>query len=214
MIYAAISAVQFQDLEEWIDEIHSDPKLKVITQDLLQDPNAHPGFSIQNGKLLYQGKLVLPKGSPRIPLLLSEFHNSAMGGHSGFFRTYKRISAFVFWEGMRKDIQQYVSACAVCQQNKYQTLTPAVVEEVNRLTEERDVMLHDLKANLVKAQDQMRKYADKHRRDIHFEEGDWVYLKLQPYRLRSLAKKINEKLSPRFYGIRWFGTGCLSAAVA
>ncbi|KAJ1375994.1 Retrotransposable element Tf2, partial [Sesbania bispinosa] len=109
MIYAAISAVQFQELEEWVDEVHSDPKLKRITQDLLQGPNAHPGFSIQNGKLLYQGKLVLPKGSPRIPLLLSEFHISAMGGHSG----------------MRNDIQQYVSACAVCQQNKYQTLTPA-----------------------------------------------------------------------------------------
>jgi hypothetical protein len=29
--------------------------------------------------------------------------------------------------------------------------------------------------------------------------GDFVYLKLQPYRLKSLAKKINEKLSPRFY---------------
>ncbi|KAJ1380355.1 Retrotransposon gag domain [Sesbania bispinosa] len=49
-------------------------------------------------------------------------------------------------------------------------------------------------------EDQMKRFADKHRRDIHFEEGDWVYLKLQPYRLRSLAKKVNEKLSPRFYG--------------
>ena len=29
---------------------------------------------------------------------------------------------------------------------------------------------------------------------------DWVYLKLQPYCLKSLAKKLNEKLSPRFYG--------------
>lgn len=27
-----------------------------------------------------------------------------------------------------------------------------------------------------------------------------VYLKLRPYKLHSLAKKINEKLSPRFYG--------------
>ena len=68
---------------------------------------------------------MLPKGSSRIPLLLQEFHNSAVGGHSGFFRTYKRISEVVYWEGMRKDIQQHVATCEVCQMNKYQALSPA-----------------------------------------------------------------------------------------
>ncbi|CAH9114190.1 unnamed protein product, partial [Cuscuta europaea] len=32
------------------------------------------------------------------------------------------------------------------------------------------------------------------------EVGDLVYLKIQPYKLKSLAKRINQKLSPRFYG--------------
>ena len=68
---------------------------------------------------------MLPKGSSRIPLLLQEFHNLAVGGHSGFFRTYKRISEVVYWEGMRKDIQQHVATCEVCQMNKYQALSPA-----------------------------------------------------------------------------------------
>ena len=31
--------------------------------------------------------------------------------------------------------------------------------------------------------------------------GDWVYLKVQPYRLKSLIKKRNEKLSPWFFGL-------------
>jgi len=35
---------------------------------------------------------------------------------------------------------------------------------------------------------------------VEYQVGDWVYLKLQPYRLRSLAKRPNEKLCPRFYG--------------
>jgi len=46
----------------------------------------------------------------------------------------------------------------------------------------------------------MKNQADRHRRELTFEIGEMVYLKLQPYKLRSLAKKINEKLSPRFYG--------------
>jgi len=68
---------------------------------------------------------VLSNGSSRIPLLLQEFHNSAMGGHSGFFRTYKQISKVVYWEGMRKDIQQHVATCESWQMNKYPALSPA-----------------------------------------------------------------------------------------
>nr|KYP61836.1 hypothetical protein KK1_016348 [Cajanus cajan] len=47
----------------------------------------------------------------------------------------------------------------------------------------------------------MKKYADQSRHAVSLLAiGDWVYLKLKPYRLRSLARKRSEKLSPRFYG--------------
>jgi len=39
----------------------------------------------------------------------------------------------------------------------------------------------------LKAQDETKKFVDKH--IVHFQIEDWVYLKLQPYRL-------NDKLSP------------------
>lgn len=80
------------------------------------------------------------------------------------------------------------------------TTIPSSVEELNQMTVDRATILNDLKANLVKAQNQMKAYADKNRREVSYAVGDWVYLKLQPYRLKSLAKKRNEKLSPRFYG--------------
>lgn len=46
----------------------------------------------------------------------------------------------------------------------------------------------------------MKSYAYKSQRDVCFEKGDLVYLKLKPFRLKSLANKLNKKLSARYYG--------------
>ena len=46
----------------------------------------------------------------------------------------------------------------------------------------------------------MKYYADMKRKDVSYEEGEWVYLKVQPHRQKTWASCINEKLSLRFYG--------------
>ncbi|EXB88490.1 Two-component response regulator-like protein [Morus notabilis] len=64
----------------------------------------------------------------------------------------------------------------------------------------RDAIMDELHAHLLKAQQSMKMQADLKRRDVSFEVADLVFLKLRPYHHRSLAKFVNEKLSPRLYG--------------
>ncbi|WOG90151.1 hypothetical protein DCAR_0209394 [Daucus carota subsp. sativus] len=46
----------------------------------------------------------------------------------------------------------------------------------------------------------MKFYADQKRTERSFEVGEWVYLKLQPYRQQSIAIRTSLKLSAKFYG--------------
>ncbi|KAL5698643.1 hypothetical protein ACHQM5_029654 [Ranunculus cassubicifolius] len=60
--------------------------------------------------------------------------------------------------------------------------------------------LATIKENLTHAQGRMKFFADKHRSERSFQTGDWVYLRLQPYRQTSIALRRSLKLAPRFYG--------------
>ena len=62
------------------------------------------------------------------------------------------------------------------------------------------IQIHDqLTRRLHRAQERMKLTADKHRRDVSFTIGDWVYVRLRPYRQTSIAPTYS-KLAKRFYG--------------
>lgn len=76
----------------------------------------------------------------------------------------------------------------------------ALNTQVDQALKDRDVLLHVLKHNLVQGQGRMKNQADKHRRELEFEEGVWVYVYLQPYRQLSLCFRKHSKLGPRYFG--------------
>ncbi|GAU42077.1 hypothetical protein TSUD_326550 [Trifolium subterraneum] len=119
-----ITSVKWSDEEVVRTEVKHDEQLQQIIHDLQQDINARPGFTYKQGVLLYEGRLVLSAKSTLIPQLLVEFHATPHGGHSGFYRTYRRIAANVYWVGMKNTIQEFVKSCDTCQRQKYLTSSP------------------------------------------------------------------------------------------
>ena len=75
------------------------------------------------------------------------------------------------------------------------------VQAVEDQIEHQQQFLQLLKDNLTLAQNRMKQQAYQHRNKRSFDVGDWVFLRLQPYKQMSLkqAEKDN-KLSPKYYG--------------
>jgi len=61
-------------------------------------------------------------------------------------------------------------------------------------------MLVQIRDNLLKAQHRMVQLANRKRSYRQFIPGDLVYLKLQPYHQKSIARKSSQKLASKFYG--------------
>lgn len=103
----------------------ADPKLSQIVTVLESVQPGPKHYSYSHGTLFYKGRVVIPTDSSWAKQLLVEFHATPGGGHSGAFRTYRRLAAIIYWPGMMKTITKYVAACDVCQRNKYEAKSPA-----------------------------------------------------------------------------------------
>ncbi|RDX82385.1 Tf2-9, partial [Mucuna pruriens] len=93
----------------------ADAKIQKTMHRLITNPQIYP---------LKKGKLVLPKNSSEIPLILQEFHATAREGLVEVFHIFKRIAGVFYWAGMMKTIKTFIAECHTCQTNKYQTLAP------------------------------------------------------------------------------------------
>lgn len=109
------------------EAIDKDEFLHKLKMDLEQKKTPVKGFELIQGVVRYKGRIVIPPQSQLVGKLLKEYHDSPVGGHSGEFKTYKRVALEWFWPGMRKDIAKHIRECQTCQQQKQSTLKPAGV---------------------------------------------------------------------------------------
>lgn len=96
------------------DLVRNDAILGLIIQKIEARGELLNGFTVEHSQLWYKGRYALPKTSPFISTLLYEYHGLSLGGHMGEHKTYSRIAVEWFWEGIRKQIVDYVKSCGVC----------------------------------------------------------------------------------------------------
>lgn len=102
-------------LSSMLEQIEENTRLAKIERELQSDLDSHPHYSLDQGRLLYKGRIILHSSSTLIPTLLHEYHSSPVRGHSGFLRTYKWLTSNLYWWGMKNDIKKFVEECTICQ---------------------------------------------------------------------------------------------------
>ncbi|XP_074351847.1 uncharacterized protein LOC141690994 [Apium graveolens] len=83
-----------------------------------------PQYSITDGIIRYKGRFYVSQHSELKESLLHEFHATPIAGHAGIKWTLVQLSSLFYWPHMRRDVEQFISTCLLCQQTKYSTKAP------------------------------------------------------------------------------------------
>lgn len=81
---------------------------------------SEPHFTLQNGLLRYKGRIWLGTNVLLQHKVLHALHTSPVGGHSSFPVTYRKVKCHFAWPKMKKMVKDFVAACPVCQQAKFE----------------------------------------------------------------------------------------------
>jgi len=91
-----------------------DASLKRIRQQLGSDETRD--FALDNDDILrFQGRICVPNDAEVKKLILEEGHKSRLSLHPGMTKMYQDLKETFWWQGMKKDVAQFVSVCLTCQ---------------------------------------------------------------------------------------------------
>jgi hypothetical protein len=119
------SEVQPAWLQEVVNSYITDANAQCrLTELAIQSPDAH-GYALHQGIIRFQGRVWVGSNFALKTKLISAFHSSAVGGHSGADATHQRVKRLFAWPGFKAQITDFVRQCDVCQHSKHSTAAPA-----------------------------------------------------------------------------------------
>ena len=102
----------------------TDPELVKIREGLKEDKESR--FSLSEGEILYMnGRLCIPNDNELRKQLLCEAHDTPYSVHPGATKMYQGLKEHFWWNGMKRDVAEYVSKCLTCQRIKAEHRSPA-----------------------------------------------------------------------------------------
>ena len=69
------------------------------------------GFEIRDGVLRRVNRLCVPDVHGLRQRILQEAHNAPYSVHPGVTKMYQDVKGMYWWNGMKKDVAQYVASC-------------------------------------------------------------------------------------------------------
>lgn len=121
----------------------------------------------------------------------------------------RKWSCYLPWVEYQYNTTYHISTGMTPFQALYGRLPPPIpmyteglspVHEVDQKLINRDELLRQLKANIANSVNRMKQITDKKRRDVSFNVGEWVLLKLHQFRQQTVFTRVHQKLASHFYG--------------
>ena len=119
-----VQTLDLQIMERVRNSSPSDPLVIRALQDLKKGNPLFPRSSLSDwtftdNTLYYKGRMYVPPDTRQS--LVSALHESPTLGHAGCFRTKTFVEQDFWWPGLSTFVNNFVTGCAVCQQNKVNT---------------------------------------------------------------------------------------------
>lgn len=104
----AMSVVQPVWIQEVVNSYFVDPHAQQLLLELAVSDTNDQGFSLKNGLIYKDSKVWIGANIGLQTKLITAFHASALGGHSGTQATYHRLKNLFNWAGMKLAVEEFV----------------------------------------------------------------------------------------------------------
>jgi len=82
-------------------------------------------YKVVDDIIFYKDHIYLVMESTLKENIMESMHNTPLAGHSGYFKTYRKIRESFTWKGLKDDVLMHMRECVTCPQKKLEKTHPA-----------------------------------------------------------------------------------------